>query len=75
MLFATGGGTDALPVAVRIGGRVAEVLYAGPAPGLVVGAMQVNARVPGDATVGPAIPVAISVGAWTSQAEITLAVR
>jgi uncharacterized protein (TIGR03437 family) len=32
-------------VTVRIGGLPAEILYAGPAPGLV-GVVQINARVP-----------------------------
>ena len=35
-----------LPVSVIIGGQRAEVLYAGSAPGLVAGVLQVNARVP-----------------------------
>ncbi len=37
-----------LEVKVRIGGQPAEVLYAGQAPGLVAGVIQINARVPRD---------------------------
>jgi uncharacterized protein (TIGR03437 family) len=37
----------ALPIAAAISGRQAEILYAGPAPGLV-GVTQVNLRVPSD---------------------------
>jgi uncharacterized protein (TIGR03437 family) len=36
----------ALPVTVFFNGASAEVLYAGPAPGIVAGALQVNVRVP-----------------------------
>jgi uncharacterized protein (TIGR03437 family) len=31
----------------------AEVLYAGPAPGLVSGVFQINARIPGNSVSGP----------------------
>ncbi|MEO8099044.1 MAG: M12 family metallopeptidase [Acidobacteriota bacterium] len=39
-------------VSVRIGGRVAEVLFAGNAPNFVAGAMQVNVRIPEDVPAG-----------------------
>ena len=48
-----------LPVGVRIGGRVADVTYAGAAPGLVAGMLQVNARVPADTPRGTNVPVQI----------------
>jgi uncharacterized protein (TIGR03437 family) len=41
-----------LPVSVRIGGRVAEVLYFGAAPGLVAGVSQANVRIPADVSTG-----------------------
>src|SRR5205085_6516286 len=74
MLFATGGGTGDLPVAVRVGGRDAEVLYAGAAPGFT-GLLQVNARIPVETAAGPRTQVAITVGGWSTQADVTLAVR
>jgi uncharacterized protein (TIGR03437 family) len=61
-------------VAVTIGGRNAEVLYAGSAPGLVAGLLQINARVPEDAG-GGAVPVTISIGGQTSQAGVTVAIQ
>jgi uncharacterized protein (TIGR03437 family) len=64
-----------LPVTVRIGGLAAEVLYAGSAPGLVEGVLQVNARVPAGVTPGSAVPVQISVGSFSSQEGVTVAVR
>jgi len=38
-----------LPVSVSIGGTAAEILYAGAAPGLVSGVLQINVRLPADA--------------------------
>jgi uncharacterized protein (TIGR03437 family) len=64
-----------LPVKVRIGARDAEVLYAGAAPGLVAGVMQVNARVPDNAPSGSAVPIEISVGEARSPRTVTVAVR
>jgi uncharacterized protein (TIGR03437 family) len=74
MLFGTGG-HPYLPVGVTMGGVAAEVWYAGAAPGLPEGMLQVNARVPLDAPAGPAIPVSVTVGMWSTQPGVTIAVR
>lgn len=63
-----------LPVTVEVGGRQARVLYAGPAPGLVYGLLQVNAEVPGGTPVGP-VPVTIKVGELRSPPGVTIAVK
>jgi len=63
------------PVSVLIGGLPAELLYAGGAPGLVAGVLQVNVRVPEGVTPGSAVPVVVIIGQASSQSEITLAVR
>jgi uncharacterized protein (TIGR03437 family) len=64
-----------LPVTVKIGGIDAEVSYAGGAPGLVAGVIQVNARIPAQAPSGDAVPVTIKIGSAESQAGVTLAIR
>jgi uncharacterized protein (TIGR03437 family) len=64
-----------LPVFVWIGGREAEVLYAGAAPGMVAGLMQVNVRVPSDAPSGENVPVTLRVGDAYSQSDVSMAVR
>jgi uncharacterized protein (TIGR03437 family) len=64
-----------LPVAVTIGGLEGEILYAGAAPGLVAGAMQVNVRVPANAAVGDALPIRLRVGSNASPEGVTVAVR
>lgn len=61
------------PVTVRIGGKDAEVLYAGAAPGLVAGVFQINVRIPADVAAGPQ-PVVVQVGAASSPADVTVAV-
>jgi uncharacterized protein (TIGR03437 family) len=64
-----------LPVTVTIGGRTAEVLYAGSAPGLISGALQINARVPLDAPSGGAVPVVLTIGPSSSQGLATVALQ
>lgn len=64
-----------LSVSVQIGNLNAAVLYAGAAPGLVAGVLQVNCTIPGDVQPGDSIPVTLTVGAATSPAGVTLAVQ
>lgn len=63
------------PVSVEIGGKPAIVTYAGGAPGLVRGLIQVNVTLPLDAPVGPAIPIVMKIGTAASQAGVTMAVK
>ncbi len=62
------------PLSVRIGGLPATVLYAGSAPGLVNGAIQVNVRVPEELLSGPQT-VHLVVGDWSSPPGTTLSVE
>ena len=62
------------PVAVRIAGVNAEVLYAGAAPSLVAGVLQINARIP-DSVPDGALPIQILVGNTESPAGVTVAVQ
>jgi uncharacterized protein (TIGR03437 family) len=63
------------PVTVRIGGQVAEVQYAGSAPGLVAGAVQINARIPQNSIIGPNVPVQVQIGNASSQGNVTISVQ
>jgi uncharacterized protein (TIGR03437 family) len=60
---------------VTIGGADADVVYAGAAPTLVAGVMQINARVPDSVTPGSATPVVVTVGGFASRSGVTLAVQ
>ena len=64
-----------LPVTVQIGGVNAEVLYAGAAPGLVAGVMQLNVKIPETAPSGNAVPLTVQVGTQQSASAVTLAVQ
>ena len=64
-----------LSASVQIGGVDAMVTYAGAAPGLIAGVMQVNVRVPAGAPVGPAIPIQLTAGQVSSPAGVTLSIR
>ena len=68
-------GKPKLRVSATIGDVPAHVSYAGSAPGLVAGVLQVNVRVPDEASSGPAVPVRITVGTSTSQASVTIAIQ
>lgn len=63
-----------LPVEVTIGGKRAEVIYAGAAPDQVAGMFQVNARIPGDTPSGE-VSVQVKVGEAASQPGITIVVK
>jgi len=64
-----------LPVSVRIGGLDSQVMYAGAAPGIIAGVIQVNCVIPADVPSGPAVPIVLNVGTASSQAGLTLAIK
>lgn len=64
----------ALPVKVRIGGREAAIAYAGGAPGLVAGLMQLNVVIPPEIAAG-LVPVELQIGDKSSPRTVFLAVR
>jgi uncharacterized protein (TIGR03437 family) len=90
MLYGTGGGTLASPiqdgfvpetaiplsatVTASIGGVAALVEYAGTAPGLVAGVMQVNVLIPATAPSGN-VPIVLTIQGVSSQAPVTIAVQ
>ena len=57
-------------VTASLGGVNAEVLYAGAAPGLIAGVMQVNLVVPGG--LSGAVSVVLTVGGVASQGGVTV---
>jgi uncharacterized protein (TIGR03437 family) len=63
-----------LKVTVTIGGKSADVRYAGAAPGALAGLLQVNAVIPAG-TVPGAVPVVITVGTASSLSTTTVAVK
>lgn len=63
-----------LPVSVQIGGKNADVIYSGAAPGLVAGVLQVNCRVPEDIAPG-LVSVFLTVGTASSPAGVAMAVQ
>jgi uncharacterized protein (TIGR03437 family) len=91
MVFATSGGLTQLPgedgklvaeaqflqlpVTATIGGVPATVSYAGGAPNLVTGVLQVNITIPETAPTGDAVPLVITVGANQSQPGVMLAIQ
>ncbi len=64
----------ALPVSVTIDSQDAEILYAGAAPGMPFGMVQINVRVPTGVTSG-SVPVVMNVSGIVSQKNVTLAVN
>ena len=64
-----------LPVTASIGGQPATVLYAGGAPGMAAGVLQVNVQLPDGLAAGSSVPVTITAGGQSSQPGVTIAVR
>jgi uncharacterized protein (TIGR03437 family) len=62
-----------VPVTVMIGGKAAPVQYAGGAPNVVAGVMQVNVQIPTGLPAGD-VPVVVQVGNVSTQAGVTVAV-
>jgi uncharacterized protein (TIGR03437 family) len=67
--------TPQLPVSVTIDGLPAQITYAGAAPGLVAGVMQINAVVPADAYPATYDQVIVTVGDYVSPTAVTLTVQ
>jgi uncharacterized protein (TIGR03437 family) len=63
------------PAYARVGKLPAQILYVGTAPSLVNGALQINILLPKELIGGPAVPIQISVGNYTSPPGTTLAVK
>ncbi len=63
-----------LPVSVEIEGLAAQVTYAGQAP-MAAGLLQVNVRVPDGVVPSDQAPVQLSVGSFSAQPGVTVAVR
>jgi uncharacterized protein (TIGR03437 family) len=63
------------PVSVTIGGIAATLNYAGEAPDLVAGVLQINAVVPAGVQTGDAVPVTLQVGSNFAQSGVTIAVH
>jgi uncharacterized protein (TIGR03437 family) len=61
-------------IQVSIGGQQALWTYAGEAPGMVAGVMQLNVQIPTNAPSG-ALPIQVSLGGNMSQSGITVAVQ
>ncbi len=61
-------------VSAEVDGQPAEVLYAGGAPDLIAGVLQVNLRLPANLRPGE-LPVVIRVGESASQARVTVTIR
>ena len=64
-----------LKVTAQVDGLPADVSYAGAAQGLASGVMQVNVKIPLGVRRGIPVPIQISVGAASSQAGVTVAIK
>jgi uncharacterized protein (TIGR03437 family) len=64
-----------LPVSVFVDTLPAQVLYAGAAPGIVAGVMQINVVVPANASVAPFDQVDVTIGGYQSPTTVSVAVK
>jgi uncharacterized protein (TIGR03437 family) len=63
------------PITATIGGVPAEVVFAGLAPKWTMGLQQINVLVPDDCAIGPAVPIRLRVGPYSTQADTTVAIE
>lgn len=63
-----------LPIAVKIGGVPASVVFEGEAPGIIAGVLQLNVTIPPGVSSG-ANPVVVTIGNNSSQANLTVSVQ
>ena len=63
-----------LPVTLSVGGYPAQILFAGEASSFA-GLMEIKARLPGNPVPAGSLPVLLRIGAASSQAGVTIAVR
>jgi uncharacterized protein (TIGR03437 family) len=63
-----------LPIGITIGGQAASYLFAGQAPGIVSGVLQLNVTLPTSINAGD-VPVVVSIGGNPSQNGVTVSVR
>jgi uncharacterized protein (TIGR03437 family) len=64
-----------LPVSVTIDFQSAQIVYAGAAPGLIAGVLQINVVVPANATPVSYDQVVVTVGNSTSPTAVTVSVQ
>jgi uncharacterized protein (TIGR03437 family) len=62
-------------VSVTIGGVAARVTFAGAAPQLIAGALQINAQIPAGMSTGSAVSLQITLGTAASQQGITVTIQ
>jgi len=65
----------AATLSLKIGGVDAELLFAGPAPGLVSNVFQINARVPDGVALSDKVAIAMRSGSIESPLGTTIAVK
>jgi uncharacterized protein (TIGR03437 family) len=62
-------------VTATVGGIPATVMWVGGAPGFVAGLLQVNVTIPQGIPAGGALPIVLTIGGNSSQANVTVAVQ
>ncbi len=73
--IATGAASTTLPVLATIGGIPSEVTYAGAAPGLVSGVVQINVRIPRDLRASPFTPISLRIGSAVTPPGVTVSIQ
>jgi uncharacterized protein (TIGR03437 family) len=64
-----------LPISVMVRGANAQIQYVGAAPGYISGLLQINVYVPTDINFGSDVPLLVNFGSYSSQFQVSLAVK
>jgi uncharacterized protein (TIGR03437 family) len=72
---ATGQASTAMRVTATVGGIPTDVLYAGAAPGLIAGVVQINMRIPVSLAPGPTAQVLFTIGSSVVAPGVTVSTQ
>jgi uncharacterized protein (TIGR03437 family) len=61
-----------LPVSVTVGGKSAALVYAGAAPNMIAGILEVKLQLPAGVSSGSAVPLVLNIGGFTTTVNVAI---
>jgi uncharacterized protein (TIGR03437 family) len=64
-----------LPISITVAGAPANYQFAGEAPGLVSGVLQLNVQIPSTLTTTGNVPLIVTIGSNSTQSGVTVNIK